>query len=266
MINLLILSDTNHQHSSTSQDSFNYFNYFTEVEDEFVRRRGKPMFISPLDWALVESWKNAEIPLHIVLRAINESFDAYEAKGRKYRKVNSIFYCEQTVETLFAEYRLSQVGAPQPEQEPVKSGKKSPPPKGSAFAKETIIDFLNRSIKELEAAEVYTLAMDRKDVAEALKRAGHRLSELMTELNKASRIDDEALEHDLDNIDRMILKAIPASLSEPERVAVQNEADAQLSIYKKKMDKKIYERTVENFIARRLREINRVPRLSLFCI
>jgi hypothetical protein len=53
-------------------ERLNYFNYFTEVEDEFVRRRGKQLLISPMDWALVESWKNAGIPLHIVLRAINE--------------------------------------------------------------------------------------------------------------------------------------------------------------------------------------------------
>jgi hypothetical protein len=64
----------------------------------------------------------------------------------------------------------------------------------------------------------------------------------------------------------MILKAVTASLNEREQLDIHEEAQSQLGAYKKKMDKKIYERTVENFISRRLREINRLPRLSLFYI
>ena len=42
----------------------NYFNYFTEVEEHFQRARGTSLFLlSPLDWALIESWKNAGVPL-----------------------------------------------------------------------------------------------------------------------------------------------------------------------------------------------------------
>ena len=42
----------------------NYFNYFTEIEEHFQRARGTGLFLlSPLDWALIESWKNAEVPL-----------------------------------------------------------------------------------------------------------------------------------------------------------------------------------------------------------
>src|SRR6266536_1694176 len=61
----------------------NYFNYFTEVEDAFVRRRAKHLFLSPMDWALIESWKELGIPLHIVLRGIEKAFDSWEAKPRK---------------------------------------------------------------------------------------------------------------------------------------------------------------------------------------
>lgn len=260
------MKDTNPENPSTPKDLFNYFNYFTEVEDEFVRRRGKPMFISPMDWALVESWKNAGIPLHIVLRAINESFDAYEAKGRRYRKVNSIFYCEQTVETLFAEYRLSQVGAPATEPVQTKKGKSAATRSDSAFSKETLLDFLGRSANELQSAETFSLENGRKEVVEAIKRARRRLQEMIRELEQAAQINDEALEHDLDAIDRMLLKAIATSIHPRESLTIREEAESQLGAYKKKMDKKIYERTVDNFISRRLREINRVPRLSLFYI
>ncbi len=38
----------------------NYFNYFTEIEEHFQRARGTGLFLlSPLDWALIESWKIA---------------------------------------------------------------------------------------------------------------------------------------------------------------------------------------------------------------
>src|SRR5690349_12661961 len=88
----------------------NYFNYFTEIEDAFVRRRGKHLFLSPLDWALMETWKQQDIPLHIVLRGIEKSFDSFEAKPRK-RSVKTLLYCQEEVEAQFAEWLESRVGA-----------------------------------------------------------------------------------------------------------------------------------------------------------
>jgi len=232
-----------------------------------VRRRGKPMFISPMDWALVESWKNAGIPLHIVVRAINESFDAYDSRTRKYRKVNSIFYCQQTVETMFAEYRQSQVGAPPPEATAETEKKQaSSTPYTSAFSKEVLKEFLQRSEHELKAAELFASEQNRQQIEDALQRARRRLLDLLKELDSAAAVNDEHLEHDLDSIDRMLLKTINTSLDKEELLQIREEAEAQLKSHKKKMDKKIYERTVENFTARRLRELNRIPRLSLFYI
>lgn len=41
----------------------NYFNYFTEVEEQFQRSRATGLFLlSPLDWALIESWKKRGHP------------------------------------------------------------------------------------------------------------------------------------------------------------------------------------------------------------
>jgi hypothetical protein len=256
---------------SETKESFNYFNYFTEVEEEFVRRRGKPLFISPMDWALIESWKTAGIPLHVVLRAINEAFDAYDARVRKYRKVNSIFYCEQTVETMFADYRLSQVGAPpiaNPTGESGKTEGASPPPRpaGSAFPKEMILDFLDNSYKELSLAESFALEQKKTEMEETIKRSRNRLRVIVKEIENATPINDEALERDLDAVDRMILNSIQESLSESQRIHIREEAESHLKAYKRKMDKKIFEQTLQNFIWRRLRELHRIPRLSLFYI
>ena len=34
----------------SSGERLNYYNYFTEIEEHFVRRRGKHLLISPMDW------------------------------------------------------------------------------------------------------------------------------------------------------------------------------------------------------------------------
>src|SRR6185312_3897756 len=77
--------------------SLNYFNYFTEIEDAFIRRRAKHLLLSPMDWALIESWKEMEVPLHVALRGIEKAFDSWEAKPRK-RTIKSLLYCQEEVE------------------------------------------------------------------------------------------------------------------------------------------------------------------------
>src|SRR6267378_664251 len=90
--------------------ALNYFNYFTEVEDTFVRRRAKHLLLSSMDWALIESWKEMGIPLHIVLRGIEKAFDSWESKPRK-RSVKTLLYCQEEVEAQYAEWLESRVGA-----------------------------------------------------------------------------------------------------------------------------------------------------------
>jgi hypothetical protein len=76
----------------------NYFNYFTEIEEHFQRARGTGLFLlSPLDWALIESWKNAGVPLQAVLRGIDDAFEKWHSRKRKHRAVNSVAYCAQAV-------------------------------------------------------------------------------------------------------------------------------------------------------------------------
>ena len=244
----------------------NYYNYFTEVEEEFVRRRGKPLTISSLDWALVESWKNAGIPLHLVLRSINEAFDAYDKRTHNRRRVNTMFYCEQAVESNFADYRLAQVGG-NSVQTPEPSALKSvPDPSGKepsgGLSKPELRDFIARCGRDISDAAAY--ASGKAGIAEALERAVARLAEIAQEIDAATRVDDEAIERDLDSIDRMILETLKSELGEAVIAELRKEAKAQLRSYKKNMEKEIFEQTVDNFTSRRLRETNHIPRLSLF--
>src|ERR1044071_9014555 len=81
-----------------------------EIEDAFVRRRAKHLLLSPMDWALIESWKEMEVPLHVALRGIEKAFDSWEAKPRK-RSIKSLLYCQEEVEAQFAEWREARVGS-----------------------------------------------------------------------------------------------------------------------------------------------------------
>ncbi len=47
---------------------FNYFNFFTEIEEYFWRKRGAHLLVSPMDWAIMETWQKAGIPLAAVKR------------------------------------------------------------------------------------------------------------------------------------------------------------------------------------------------------
>lgn len=76
----------------------NYFNYFTEIEEHFQRARGTGLFLlSPLDWALIETWKGAGIPLEAVLKGIDDAFEKWRSRKQKHRAVNSVAYCAQAV-------------------------------------------------------------------------------------------------------------------------------------------------------------------------
>ena len=87
----------------------NYFNYFTEIEEHFQRRRGGILLLSTLDWALIETWKDAGIPLEAVLRGIDAAFERYEKRPTP-RKVNSLAYCAQEVLAAAEEMKEAAVG------------------------------------------------------------------------------------------------------------------------------------------------------------
>src|ERR1044072_653128 len=85
-------------------------NYFSEIEDTFIRRRGKHLMLSPIDWALIESWKERGVPLHVAVRGIEHAFDSYDAKKHK-RTVKTLLYCQEEVEAQYAEWLESRVGS-----------------------------------------------------------------------------------------------------------------------------------------------------------
>ncbi|HUK90400.1 MAG TPA: hypothetical protein VLZ81_08355, partial [Blastocatellia bacterium] len=64
--------------------------------------------------------------------------------------------------------------------------------------------------------------------------------------------------------DRMLLDSLKNSCGAQKLQELTGEAETHLRKYRKKMDKELYDQTVGNFVARRVREIGHLPRLSLF--
>ncbi|MGI8770401.1 MAG: hypothetical protein ACR2JE_03090, partial [Acidobacteriaceae bacterium] len=146
----------------------NYFNYFTEIEAHFSRRRGSLLLLSTLDWALIETWREAGVPLAAVLRGIDAAFDRYEARrskspGRRSRKVNGLAWCAQAVMTAVEEMQEAVVGAA-PAKETVASG----------FEQERIAGFLTDCAAQFAAAA--------RAHNEALAGFAKRLEELASEV------------------------------------------------------------------------------------
>jgi hypothetical protein len=247
----------------------NYFNYFTEIEDAFIRRRGKHLLLSPLDWALIEGWKARGVPLHIVLRGVEQSFDSYEAKPRR-RSVKSLFYCQEEVEAQYAEWLESQVGGgtaaetnaagttpAQDEQAATSNG-------ALPFPREVIAGHLAESRAQLERAAEEQTKRGAGELCEALARAAARLAGLEKDFAAAARPDAEQLEAALNDLENLLDRALRAELAPARLDARRAEAAAQLEPYRKRMERATYEQTLDSLLAKLLREEANLPRLSLF--
>jgi hypothetical protein len=255
---------------TSGRASLNYFNYFTEIEEAFIRRRGKHLLVSPLDWSLMESWKSMGIPLHVVLRGIEKSFDSYESRPRN-RSVKTLFYCQEEVEAQFAEWLESQTGAHRDAADADGSeGVKENVPaaddaRGLPFPRDVIAAHLADCRAELSRALEKRRAGGAEDaVCEALARADARLGELAADFERAARPDAELLESSLTDLEGLVERALRASLPEATLEAARAAAVEQLRPYRTRMERATYEQTLDNLLAKSLREASGVPRLSLF--
>ncbi len=233
----------------------NYFNYFTEIEDTFVRKRGKHIFISPLDWALIENWKERGVPLHVAVRGIEKTFESYAARPRG-RSIKTLFYCREEVEAQFEEWLSSQVGANgKAEEEKPESKDNSQLP----FPRESILNYLEKSTDRLTESK-----NGKGELSETLNRVCVRLKDLRDDFAGTQNPNAEQLEESLTHLEKIIdealLKNVSAKWIEDERGVVEKE----LKVYRNKMDGEIYRQTFDNLLLKRLRERAHIPRLSLF--
>jgi hypothetical protein len=245
-------------------EELNYFNYFTEIEETFVRRRGKHLLLSPMDWALIESWKTMSIPLHVALRGIEKAFDSWEAKPRK-RSVKTLLYCQEEVEAQYAEWLESRVGAGASANGDSSSASQvSDVDEGLPFARQAIIDHLRRGRLALSRVLETRDGLAEDDFSDALLRAVNLLEELERDFADSQHPDAQKLELSLTGLERMLSDAIRSTMPVEDLAAARGQVKEQLRPYRRQMEKSVYEQTSENLLLKRLREQFAIPRLSLF--
>jgi hypothetical protein len=230
----------------------NFFNYFTEIEEHYLRRRGTPLLLSTLDWALIETWKSAGVPLEAVLRGVDDTFDKYDQRPSKSKKVNSLAYCSQAVLAAAEDMKEAAVGATDEE-------KLRP----AGFEGAQIAAFLRANAGKLETAklpqragiEAGTLAREQsgslRGMAEEIERSG-----------KLPRLED--LERRLTVMEEKLFTLLMAATPDEDLVQVRAEADRDIAPYRRNMTAPQIEQLHKQYVHKRLLERCGVPRLSLF--
>jgi hypothetical protein len=231
----------------------NYFNYFTEIEEHFQRRRGGGLLLSTLDWALIETWKDAGIPLEAVLRGIDTTFDHYEQRPSKTRKVNGLGFCSQEVLTAAEDMKEAAVGVSQPE-----ARKETP----AGFQTAEIATFLRRNAEQLETVRLPQGGVSARALAYESATTLRKLAADLETQSKLPRLED--LERRLTVLEEKLFAVLLASTPDEEIVTVRAQADRELAPYRRKMPAAQIDQLQKQYIHKRLLEKYGLPRLSLF--
>jgi len=220
----------------------NYFNYFTEIEQRFQQRRGSLLMLSTLDWALIETWREAGVPLEAVLRGIDVAFDKYDAqkmkaKGRS-RKINGLAWVSQSVMEQTEQAQEAAVGIAKEQDAAAETG----------FEGARVSAYLERNAAKIEAAGVSPETVSR-------------LRELAGAVETMSLED---LDRTLSVLEEKLFAALLTATPESELVGLREQAARELAPYKGKMQAVQIKQVQQQFLQKKLLEAKRLPRLSLF--
>jgi hypothetical protein len=230
----------------------NYFNYFTEIEEHFQRRFGATLLLSPMDWALIELWKDAGIPLEAVLRGIDATFEHFERRPSKIKKVNALGFCAQEVLTAAEEMKEASVGAGQPQ-----------PERPRGFQVDEIVAFLKRNAEQIDTAKLTGEAgISGQPVARQTSAMLRRTAAELEENTSSPRLED--LERKLTVAEEKLFAVLLGSTPDDEIVAVRAQADRELTPYRSKMPAAQIDQLQRQYVHKRLLEKYGLPRLSLF--
>lgn len=230
-----------------------YYSYYSEVEEHYVRRRKKNIMISPIDWALIQTWKEMGIPLHVVLRGIDQAFDHYDSRPVKTRRVNTLFFCHQSVQECFSQYTQSRVG------EAVEESMTS-----SWVERKEAETLLEQFCRQVSRAHRQANEQEMIALGIVLERARVRLDDLRKALPEEGEPDSDSLERDLQIIDGWITDAIQEAVGLEKVNSWKIDARRELRPYKKRVPAPMFEKILENYLRRRARRDFRLSPLSLF--
>ena len=233
----------------------NYFQYFSEVEQRYLQRRGSPLLMSTLDWALIETWKDAGIPLAAVLRGIDDAFDSWDKKPPrgKVKRINSLTYCTQSVMAaaqLMAEAATGASAATDPEKAKHESGLEA----------DRVHGYLLMNAKAIES--VLGKTTFHPSVVKLLHETATSLRDLAGEKTPALSLED--LERHLTVLEEKMMAALQAATPDVELVEARVHADREIAPHKRRMNATQIEQLQRQYVVRKLLEKAGLPRLSLF--
>jgi hypothetical protein len=240
----------------------NYYNYFTEIEEHFVRRRGKHLLISPMDWGLIAAWRDTGVPLHVALRGIDIAMDGFFARqGRSTSKVNSLCYCHDSVMTEFARHLESRVGEHSEDADGAEKAGGPDSDKSQDLDAKEVLGFISARISEIKSlvAKQYPA-----ETPEGMSRVLERLEEVRNDLESGTRMDSETLERDFGLIDRLLVEELRATIAQEEALEWEKEAKKELKVYKKRLPKETYDKIYSNFIGDKVHKKFGIGEFSLF--
>jgi len=240
-----------------AMESFNYFNYFTEIEEYFWRKRGAHLLVSPLDWAIVETWQKAGVPVADVLQGIDRAFESWQRSRRAAggRQLKSLAYCVDAVLDAAAEAQEAAAGTG-PE---VKRTR----PAAEPFSREELRKYLERNAARLRAAAGKQRAI-RATLAARCEETARRLEEALPLLETPGALDLEDFERRLTVLEEKLTAALSADASEEAMLSIRREMDRSLAPYRRKMSGEQLAQLERQYLQKRLFEHFDVPRLSLF--
>jgi hypothetical protein len=242
-------------------DTFNYFNYFTEIEEYFWRKRGAHLLVSPLDWAILETWQKAEIPVAVVQKGIDRAFESWERSRRAAggRQMKSLAYCVDAVLDAASEAQEAAAGSG-PE---IKSSRANE----ESFSRDELRRYFERNVKRLRAAAEKQKGKSTaagKNLSARFEDTARKLEESLPLLDAPGALDLEDLERRLTVLEEKLSAALSADADEEAMLAIRREMDRSLAPYRRKMSAEQLTQLERQYMQKRLFEYFEVPRLSLF--
>ena len=239
------------------RNQFNYFNYFTEIEEYFWQKRGAHLLVSPLDWAIVETWQKAGIPLSAVLKGIDRAFESFARSRRAAggRQMKTLSYCVDAVLEAAEEEKETAAGTGPTATKGTKAEE--------TFSRDALRAFFNANATRLSAIAT-SVRPAQQDVASRLDESRTRLEELLPLVDTPGALDLEDLERRLTVIEEKLTAALTAGAPEEFLLDIRRELDRQLAPHRRKMSAAQLSQLERQYMQKRLWERYNLPRLSLF--
>jgi hypothetical protein len=206
--------------------------YYQAIEEHFVSHRGDPLFLSNADWHLIRKWRQAGIPLRVVLRGIRDALDGHAHSWSRAHKVGSLAYCAQEVEVARERWERA-----------LALGSEAGPDTAHALA-----GFAS-SLERARGLGLRGSDAARTIVAELRAGVGESLAEVEPWLVER---------------EKRLVECLRAEMDSARLLALASQVDEALAPYRERMPARVLEQIRRDSLTRRVLEAHGLPRLSLF--